>query len=385
MRTRIAKCLLGVNLSLCFAAALAQVPPMMNGLPYLPDEMLLAKRGLPWAYIVKPSPAPTASARRDPTPDENKVIERARALLSSRQAKAIALLDGPNIVYVEYKPPASEESLFTSASMAKTVTALAVGQAICAGVLKLSDRSGDIIPELNKTALGNATVHDLLRMASGASKPNNPGNPFSGNILSPENVKDWGAGTLDLVDVLAQERVSGAQRGVFSDFQPGERFAYSNTEPLTLGIMLNRVTGMSYASWVQKTIFDPMGAAGSGWISQNKKQQALAYAGVQLRMQDWIRLAWWVQHASHQADCFGDFLRDASRTQTRTYRKVLKGYGYLTWTDVDFAPNTFWAMGYGGQRIGWSHEGNRIVVVFSNYEDWLTELYRLFHDWRKAG
>jgi CubicO group peptidase (beta-lactamase class C family) len=384
MLKRITRWLLFFSTGLCVSAVQAQAPPIVNGLPYLPDETLMPKQGFPWAYTIQPSPTPTPQARRDPTSAEIKVVERARTLLLGNQAKAIALIDGSNIVFVEYKAPASEESIFISASMAKTMTALAVGQAICAGKLKMTDRAGDIIPELAKTALGNATVRDLLRMASGAAKPNSPGNPFTGNIFSSEEVNGWQNGTLDLVKVLAQDRISRAERGVFADTKPGEKFSYSNTEPMALGIMLSRVTGMSYAKWVQKTIFDPMGTAGSGWVSQNKAEQALAYAGVQLRMQDWIRFAWWVQQVSQRPDCLGDFVREASHTQIRTGRKFLPGYGYLIWTDVPFAPNTFWAVGYGGQRIGWGHDGNRMVVAFSNLEDWFTELHGLFNEWRNV-
>jgi len=358
---------------------------MKDGSTYLPDQVLLAPHGLPWAYTVLPSPTPIPLRRREPTRTELEVVERARVLLNTREAKAIALLDGPNIVYLEYKQPASADSLFTSASMAKTVTAMAVGQAICAGKLKMSDRANEIIPELGDSALGKATVNDMLRMASGAADAANAGNSLTGNILTGQNVKDWANGTIDLVQVIADQRVSQAAHGMFSDYKPGEKFAYKNTDPITLGLMLNRVTGMSYASWVQRTLLDPMGAAGSGWISQNKKEQAMAYAGVQLRMEDWIRFAWWIQQASHGTDCFGNFVREASHRQISTGKRHLAGYGYLTWTDVTFAPNTFWAAGWGGQRIGWSYEGNRMVVAFSNLEDWWMELNALFRDWRGAA
>lgn len=373
-------------LCICIASVsvYGQVPPMKNGSTYLPDSILLAPRGLPWAYIVLPSPAPLVLSRREPIGAELDVVERARVLLNTREAKAIALLDGPNVVYLEFKQAASEDSLFASASMAKTVTAMAVGQAICAGKLHMSDRASDIIPELDNTALGSATVKDLLRMASGAADADNAGNSLTGNIFTSQNVKDWANGTIDLAEVILEHRVSQAARGVFPAYKPGEKFAYKNTEPITLGLMLNRVTGMPYASWVRKTIFDPMGAEGTGWISQNKKKQAAAYAGVQLRMADWIRFAWWVQQASHRTDCFGNFVREASHRQIRTGKRHYAGYGYLTWTDVTFAPNTFWAAGWGGQRIGWSYEGNRMVVSFSNLEDWWMDLNALFRDWRDA-
>jgi hypothetical protein len=72
-------------------------------------------------------------------------------------------------------------------------------------------------------------------------------------------------------------------------------------------------------------------------------------------------------------------------TQIATGRKATKGYGYLTWTDSVDAPNTAWAWGYGGQRIGWSHDNNRMLIAFSNREDWMPDLATLLRDWKDAA
>lgn len=88
------------------------LPPYKNGAPVMPDSLLLAERFVSWSYPISPSPNPTSIGNRSPTPDEVLVIERAHALLAATSAKAIALIDGPDIVYVEYKAPASERSLF---------------------------------------------------------------------------------------------------------------------------------------------------------------------------------------------------------------------------------------------------------------------------------
>ena len=370
-------------------AAFAQAPALVNGTPYVPDAELLATRGLPWAYDIVPSPKSVAIGRRAATAAEQPLVERAQSLLQAKSARVIALLDGPVIVYAGFKAPATESSLFFGASIAKTVTSLAVGQAICDNRLALADRAADRIPELAGTALGRATVRDLLRMASGAATPRNPGNPFSGNILTAENLKDWRTGKLDLVALLADERVSAARRGVISDYAPGEQFDYKNTDPLTLGLMLAAATGVSYAEWVQQAVLDPAGVQGPGWISQNPRRQALADQGLRLRVEDWARLAWWVKQSSGRDDCFGGYLREASRTQiangtnraSRRTAPAFAGYGYLIWTDNETAPDTYWAVGAGGQRIAWSRRNDRMLIAFSNVEDWMADLQALFRDW----
>jgi len=337
---------------------------------------------LPWVYKIPQSSTSVSINTRPAASAEQALVGRAKSLLESRAAKAIALLDGPTIVYAGYKAPATESSLFYGASITKTVTSLAVGQAICSGKLSFDDRAADRIPELAGKALGRATVRDLLRMASGAAAPENAGNPFTGNILTAQQTKDWQSGKLDFIAVIAEDRVSAAERGAFSEFSPGEHFVYKNTDPLVLGLMIGAATGVSYAEWVQRTIFDPAGVQGPGWISQNPRGQAHADGGLRLRMEDWARLAWWVKQSSGQPDCFGGYLRDASRTQiARKPARVFAGYGFLIWTDNTTAPDTYWALGYGGQRIAWSHRNDRMLIAFSNVEDWMADLYALFRDW----
>jgi len=49
---------------------------------------------------------------------------------------------------------------------------MAVGRAICAGKLSLQTKASELIPKLQGKALGEATVHDLLRMSSGTAQIN---------------------------------------------------------------------------------------------------------------------------------------------------------------------------------------------------------------------
>ena len=367
-------------------AAVAPAPSLVDGRPSLPDSTLLRTGGARWAYKIPSSPTNVAINTRPPAGSEQLLVERAKAILESHSgARAIALLDGPTVVFVGFNAPAADASLFQGASMTKTVTAWAVGQAICAGRLRFDDRAADRIPELAGKALGRATVRDLLRMASGTAKPPH----VSGNVLTEQQEQDLAAGKLDLIKVLAEDRVSAPERGALADFVPGERFVYKATDPLVLGLMISAATGMTYAQWVQRTLFDPAGVQGPGWISQTRKEQAFASGGLRLRMEDWARLAWWAKQASGQPGCFGDYLRAASRTQIATERKPARGksappfagYGFLIWTGSEIAPDTYWALGWGGQRIAWSHETDRMLIAFSTIEDWTEDLLALYRDW----
>jgi CubicO group peptidase (beta-lactamase class C family) len=367
---------------------LAQNNPMVGGTTAAPDEWLLDSRGQPWWYNAHPAENPSALRTRAPTAGERAIVDRARDLLNARPAKAIALVDGEAIVYMDFKAPASADSLLFGFSMGKTVTGMAVGRAICDGKLKLDTKAGDGVSQLKDAALGQATVRDLLRMASGTTEP------FSDStIWTPEQFKRWNQGNLTIMESVTEERVSKAARGVFSDYKPGERFVYKSTDPLVLGLMVTRAIDMPYSHWVQKSVLDPMGAAKAGFIIQDKEGDGLAGGGVRLHMEDWIRFAQWVKRSSKEQSCFGDFVRASMSTQidnpgtpaTRKAGKLFGGYGYLIWTDNAIAPDTVWALGHGGQRIGWHRKSDRMVILFSNLEDWMPDVYELARDWNRIG
>ncbi|MHB8217406.1 MAG: serine hydrolase domain-containing protein [Candidatus Sulfotelmatobacter sp.] len=48
------------------------------------------------------------------------------------------------------------------------------------------------------------------------------------------------------------------------EFQPGEKWDYKNTNYLVLGYLLEKVSGQSYADFLQENIFRPLGMKDSG-------------------------------------------------------------------------------------------------------------------------
>jgi CubicO group peptidase (beta-lactamase class C family) len=367
--------------------ALAQ-NPTQDGAAAAPDAWLFEQDGRPWWYKTTVSPKPVELRRREPTAAEQPLVERVKNLMATRPARAFALVDGDTVVYQQFHAPASVNSLIFGFSMGKTVTAMAVGQAICAGKLKYETKASELLPQLAGKALGNATVRDLLRMSSGTWEGN-----ADTSVWSPDQARAWSQGNLNLVDLVTDDRVAKAQRGVFSEFKPGEVFAYKSTDPHTLAIMTAKATGMPWNQWVQQNVLNPMGMVKPGLYVQDRAQNGLADSGMRMSMDDWIRFALWVKKSSAEPGCFGDFVRDAMQTQIKngnnpSDRRILKnfgGYGYMIWTENSFAPNTVWALGWGGQRIGWSTDpaNNRMIVTFSNVENWQQEASELARDWMR--
>jgi CubicO group peptidase (beta-lactamase class C family) len=49
------------------------------------------------------------------------------------------------------------------------------------------------------------------------------------------------------------------------DFEPGERFGYSNSGYIALGLIIERLAGMSYGAFVGAEILEPLGMRDSGY------------------------------------------------------------------------------------------------------------------------
>ncbi len=381
---RIIACLLGIYVSAASAQAFAP-----NGhYPTTPDKGLLQGIGPLWWYKASPSTFQTELKQRTANPSEQLVIDRARALLTSRPAKAMALVDGDTVVYSDFKAPANGASLFHGYSMGKTVTSMAAGKAICQNKLKFNTKAVDLVPELTGKDLGNATVLDLLRMASGAADPND-----MSSIWTEQQAKDWADGKLNFVDLLTLDRVATAKHGTFSDYKPGELFSYKATDPLLIALMVARATGGRWSDWVQKQVLDPMGEASPGLYGQDSSFNGQGDTGLHITLDDWIRFGRWVKQSSKEPGCFGDYVRAAISKQIRNPGDVksrkfggqFDGYGYFVWTDNLIARDSVWFVGYGGQRIGIDLKSDRMIVVFSNVENWMTDVYELGRDWMRVS
>jgi hypothetical protein len=102
-------------------------------------------------------------------------------------------------------------------------------------------------------------------------------------------------------------------------------------------------------------------------------------------LEDWAKVAVWIQRESVKGGCFGEYLRSAMSKQIyNTARRTMPdgtAYGFYFWTGFADAPYSAWALGYGGQAIAWSQRNDRILLAFSTFENWWPEARRLFRMW----
>ena len=365
------------------------LPVGTTGVATLPDAWLLGS-GQPWHHRVPARPDTPALPARAPTAAEAELIARLETLLPRIDARAVVLVDDGRVVDAFGTGGIGWDTRLLSASMAKTVTALAVGHAVCAGKLTLETRADTLVPSLAGKALRAATLRDLLLMASGTVDPL-PGDVM-GTTAAESRLHLEGAGNLE--QLVASPSQSTAQPGAGGPVRPGERFSYKARDPYTVALMLERAVGMPAVRWVDEQLLAALPNQHLAILGTDRAGHfAGANGGVRLSLADWVRLALHVQARRGGDDCQGRFLRELSRTQIPAplqpgVNGFFNGYGYFTWTENRLAPGTFWAVGYGGQRIGWSTDtaNRRIFLMFGNAADrHMQQVYPLAQAWIRLG
>jgi CubicO group peptidase (beta-lactamase class C family) len=161
---------------------------------------------------------------------------------------------------------------FGIASGTKFFTALAIGKLIQGGKLDFSNKVADRIPWDFQYYSREITVRHLLTHTSGIP-----------DYYDEEKVVDFDNFTVDVPWYELEDPRD--YLSVFPDeemkFPPGERFSYSNSGYILLGILIEETSGMPYREFVDKEIFAPSGMDRSGYFAMNRLPEGTAFGYVE--------------------------------------------------------------------------------------------------------
>jgi len=154
------------------------------------------------------------------------------------------LMRGWGFADLENRVPAGERTVYRIGSLTKQFTAVAVLQLAEAGRLSLDDTLQRFVPRF-RTPGRRITIRHLLTHTSGIPNYTAIGAPFASRLR------------LD----LPPESIVALVRGRPADFPPGERFRYSNTGYVLLGMVIEQASGESYADYLAQYETMPLGLA----------------------------------------------------------------------------------------------------------------------------
>lgn len=155
----------------------------------------------------------------------------------------IILNKGYGLANRSWNIPNASDTKFQIASLTKPFTATLVMQLVAEGKLELHKPLSNYLPEYPINTKDTITIHQLLTHSSGLSRD------FTNSSNSNQSK--------DIVqDIMAMPL----------EFQPGQKFAYSNSGYDILGFLVETVTGLTYEEALQERIFKPLGMENSGFF-----------------------------------------------------------------------------------------------------------------------
>lgn len=307
-------------------------------------------------YQLKPTSQPRALPPATPSDFTQKLTAEGQRFVGS--AVSALVLDNGQLVFELYNQGGESSAMANAYSMTKSMTSLAVGEALCAGKIKsLDDHAQTYVPALDGTPYGKATIKQLLTYTSGAEVPG--GNGYEG-IHSRTGYYAMVTHKRSLVDLI--KSYSGTSR-----FKAGERFIYNGLDSQTLSLVVRNATGMPLPSWFESTVWTAAGAESAGaWFVDtegNGNGEVLFFATTR----DLARIGQFVlERLTDQAgsECIRTYLKEAAKPLVnKGYWPAAPMWGYALHTGAD---GNVWMFGHNGQRVGINVAKKRVFVTTSD-------------------
>lgn len=185
---------------------------------------------------------------------------------------------GYGLANVELDAKVTPETIFQTGSVGKQFTAMAVMMLVEEGKIGLDDKISNYIPE-SPEKWSKVTVRNLLTHTSGIA-----------DYGAEENTMAKGA--INFRKDYTEEELVKAFSAMPMDFAPGDKWKYSNTGYVLLGVIIHRATGMFYGDFLQERIFKPLGMSSTRIISEADivPHRSSGYRLVkgELKNQEWV-------------------------------------------------------------------------------------------------
>jgi len=182
---------------------------------------------------------------------------------------ALVIVQGDQIVHLKAfgvadadGRPVTPQTPFFTGSTGKSFTALAIMQLVEAGKIELDAPVQTYLPWFRVTDVKASeiiTVRQLLNMNSGI--PRSIGQEQVANVDSSDSAIENNVRELANIELIAP---------------PGERYEYSNANYVTLGMIVQAVSGQSYETYIKEQIFQPLDMQNSFASITEAEQDGLA-------------------------------------------------------------------------------------------------------------
>lgn len=202
-------------------------------------------------------------------------LDEAERYAESNKSSALIVWRDGALERSRYFGSTTRDTPLVSKSLAKPLTAVAIGRAIMLGRIRGLDQPiADFIPELKDSPKAAIRVRHLLDMRSGLLDQG----------YSPDPEHPWNRAYLDT------DHGNYIVRSYPLTDPPGSRYAYANAPSELIALVIERATGRRYSEFLSREVLVPLGAAGGEvWVN---RPQGLAHSGccIKLPAETWLKL-----------------------------------------------------------------------------------------------
>lgn len=206
--------------------------------------------------------------------------------LTTNYTDGILILHKGRIVYERYFGCLDESGKHAAMSMTKSTTGLLAEILVAEGTLEESALVGAIVPELEESAFGSATVRQVMDMTTALDFSEDYSNPQAGiwvysaaaNPLPKPTDYKGPVGYYEYLQTVEQEG------------EHGTAFGYKTINTDALGWIIARTTGKSVPQLLSERIWSRMGAEQDGYMTIDSLGTAFAGGGLNAGLRDLGRL-----------------------------------------------------------------------------------------------
>jgi CubicO group peptidase (beta-lactamase class C family) len=280
--------------------------------------------------------------------------------LQASGTTAFLVVHDDKLLYERYFNGYDQRSLNTSFSMAKSFASSLVGIAIDEGHIKSVDEPiTNYIPQLLKkdNRFKSITIRNLLTMSSGIKYEEGATLPWSDEA---DDTKTYYS--TDLRELALNSQIEG---------KPAQYFEYNNYNPLLVGMIIERATGMHVARYLQQKLWKPMGMEADGSWSLDSKNDGFEKmeSGVNARARDFARFGMlFAKEGNWRGKQLISRQWVEESTRPDTTMDPSQDYQYFWWVNTPNGKNHFSAQGNYGQYIYVAPEKDLVIVRLGKEE-----------------
>jgi CubicO group peptidase (beta-lactamase class C family) len=280
--------------------------------------------------------------------------------LEASGTTAFLVVHDDKLLYERYFNGYDRRSANTSFSMAKSFASALVGLAIDEGYIKSVDEPiTNYLPELLKKdkRFKSITIGHLLTMSSGIKYEEGATLPWSEDA---DDTKTYYS--TDLRELALNCQIEG---------RPGQYFEYNNYNPLLVGMILERATGMHVARYLQEKLWKPMGMEADGSWSLDSKEDSFEKmeSGVNARARDFARFGMlFAKEGSWRGKQLISRVWVKESTRPDTSADPSRDYQYFWWVNTANGKKHFSARGNYGQYVYVAPEKDLVIVRLGKEE-----------------